>query len=137
MRIVVIEVQPDNPLVEAHASGVAWRVRLAGTEMNLAENPRDVTGILEGFSNGLFMRTHIATVIRHLRAYWVAPRHDTRASWRTNRSRRIETIEHEAVARHRIQFRSLHEGMAVVSDIAPTLVVGHDQDDVGLARFLD
>ena len=49
---------------------------------------------------------------------------------RTDRCGSIESREVESVCSHRIQVRPLTDGVAIEPNIAPTEVIGHDENDV-------
>ena len=49
--------------------------------------------------------------------------------------RRIEAVEADACGRHRVQVGRLQFRVAVVTRVAPALIIRHAEDDVGLALF--
>src|SRR5688572_27463285 len=53
------------------------------------------------------------------------------ASGRADGSGGIEAIEAEIGRRHCVEDGSFNVGIAVVGDVAVTLVIGHEEDDVG------
>ena len=67
-------------------------------------------------------------VVRSSREY-------TGAGWRTYRRSGIKPVEAQAAGRHGIEIRRLEDRVIVIAGQPPALVVGHDQDDVGVAAI--
>jgi hypothetical protein len=56
----------------------------------------------------------------------------TASGWGTDRGGCVEAIKTNTLLRHSIEVRGFYNGVTVVGDIPPALVIGHDQNNIRL-----
>ena len=107
---------------------------IEATEMPLAEVSGGVAFYLQGFGQGDFFLRQVLLVRPRGIVYTYPPIaascHAGRPGRTANRSTRIEAIEAHAGLGHLVEVRGLDLGMSVVADIAPSLVIRHQEHHV-------
>jgi hypothetical protein len=102
--------------------------------MPFAEMARRVTGSLERFGDGDLLRAKRVSPLEAAEAVGVAARHHAAAGGRTHGGSGVEAVEPQGFGGHAVEVGRLEVLVAVIRHIAPALVVGHDEYDVGLFR---
>ena len=147
-RIEIEEVIRGDPFIETHLAG---RKRIAREdraprnvgrvlipilpiEMPLPKVPRGITRGLQNLRDSKFLRADRRAGIERTHAIRVPPGHDAGARRRAIEVRRVKAIEAQPALRQLVEVRRLEFGMAVVTRVAPSLIVGHDEHDVRTCR---
>ena len=135
--VEVEEIGDGIPMVEAKDSGVMGVVfenRSAGTAVTIEVPFSKVTGgvscLFEGCREGFFLPSQGVSVVEDGGAI-VAPAGENRGAGGRAIWRGVESVEAEAIFGHRVEVGSLENRVTVVAGFAPTLIVSHDEDDVG------
>ena len=129
-RAVLVKVRTRKPFVEPAVAGAGRAVGTHRADVPLAEVRGRVAYLLERLGDGDLLRPQGVAPREAAEAVRVAPSHHAAASRRTNRSRRVESIEPQAGPRHLIHHRRLEHRMPVVAGVTPALVVGHAENKV-------
>ena len=129
--IVIEEVQPREPLVEPGSSGGSRAVGLDRADVPLAEMSRDVARISKLLGDGPFVGAHVVAVVGDVCPEGMPAGHHARPCRGANRSAGIETAEDNAGLGHLVEVRGFHEGVTGEPAVAVSMVVRHDENDVG------
>ena len=100
--------------------------------MPFAEVAGGVACLFESGGDGFFLKPQGVPVTGNAGAVVGPAGEDGGASRRTHGSPGVEAIEAQSIGRHGIEVGSLENGMRVVAGLPPSLIIGHDEDDVGL-----
>ena len=137
-RIEVEEVGDSFPCFESgafRAEGIVGQdgnTRAAQTvEMPFAEVAGGVTGIFESGRDGFFLKAQRVTMTGNARAIIGATGENGGAGGGANGRAGVEAIEAQTIGGHGIEVGCLENGMLVVTGLSPSLIVGHDENDVG------
>ena len=128
--VVVEKVEAREPLVEARPAGVGGAVGLHRADVPLAEMSGDVARCLKRLGKGRFVGAQVMAVVRDVGAERVASGQNAGTCRRADGRGGVEAVEDDALTRHFIKVRRLHERVSREPAIAVSLVVHHDEQDV-------
>ena len=100
--------------------------------MPLAKMGCTVTHALQNFrKSDLFFRHVSAVGIGYVHSEWVSARDDTGTGRGTYRRGRIKPVQDDSLGSQLIQMRRPNVGVPIKSGIEPSLIIGHNQNDIG------
>ena len=106
-------------------------------QMPFTDNPGRITRLLEQFGDRDFILVQngmdLLDVASLCDSHRIATGHQCRPRWPTNRLS-VEARELHTLPRHRIKPRSADVGRSETADVLVTLVVGENDDEIGLPR---
>lgn len=132
--VAVEEVEAGEPVVEALAAGAGGTFFLDGADVPFPKMGGEVAVVFEGFGDGDFVRAKIMAVVGNVGPDGVAAGEDGGAGGGADGSGGVEVVEDDGVLGHVVEVGSLDERVTGVAAVAVALVIGHDEDDVGLLR---
>lgn len=130
-RIIVVKVGRGNPAIESTGTGVDGAATAHRTEMPFAKMTRGITQWFERLGDRDLLRPKRVTPLETPESIGMSPGQHTAARRRTNRRGGVKTIHPQTRRRHGVQIRRLENRMTRVTDIAPTLIVSHAQNNIG------
>ena len=109
--------------------------RVIVAQVPFAEDARAITRRRKHFAERDFVRMHQRATeegIDHASAIVVATSQQTRTCRRAN-GRDVKVVEAHTLAREPVDVRRMQDGIAVKAKVAMALIVGENDDDVGMA----
>jgi len=135
-RIEVCAPMPRAESVELLETAAVGMVRVLGAIVPLAEGAGAIAGRLESISNGFFVEAQALGARGYAvnpEAVVVASREEFGPSGRTERTH-IEPVEHRSGSGQGIDPWGGEVRVSIDAEVAPTLVVGEDDDDIRPGR---
>ena len=96
--------------------------------------PSRIAHRLESFSDGSVLRAHGATMVEDIDPNRVSAGKYASSGRGAIGSGTVKAIEPQRGSSHLIKVWGLDEWVSIVAHVAPTLVVSHNEDEIGLFR---